>query len=560
MKVVAPLLAVLLSAVFLFLSFWRYEQVGAGKERIVGELMDETTEWYLAMNLEAGLLAEIFAHGDEVDDLSLGERREFWNRLARVPSLPRTLYLLEEGEAPYWGTSLSFDDGTIRRGRFEEVVPYREYLERIQFSATGEFYDYPIFPAAADRTSFFLAYPRGEGILLILLDREALTSTLFESLMASTFSPDQLALKGWSLSLKVLGPEAIPSLERDDGVMAYPLSSLYPRPAQESFPSAHAVKLPDSLAGNEHLSSILMYRQSVESMMDSPEYSSEAGPILWLLLEFDENKLFFAALKRELGWIFLVYSALILLVVLFIVLVQHNRRVKEQVKEQMMFVANVTHELRTPLGVLCNAGANIADGFVSRPEDLARYGELILTEGRRLGRMVESVLLYSGLLSGRNRKETIAVDAFLPSLLEPAEFLCAQRGIRFEKAIEEGLTLCADREGLQSAVSNLLNNGVIHGGAGKFLRLAVRGGREGRGVFFSVRDLGPGIGEAERRKIFAPFYRGAETQRQALPGSGIGLSLVEKVAKVHGGSVKVESEPGRGALFTLYIPAGEEPK
>ena len=244
--------------------------------------------------------------------------------------------------------------------------------------------------------------------------------------------------------------------------------------------------------------------------------------------------------------------------VLFLLLYRNALRAKRRVDEQMLFVSNVTHELRTPLGVILNAGSNISDGFVEDKDSLKRYGGLITTESRRLSRMVESILLYSGLLSGRDKRERVNVDELLPPLLKPVTFQCELLGIHFEMDIQENLSLQADPEGLTSALNNLLYNGIIHGGSGGYLRLEIFHRPESGTIHFLIRDRGPGIPDSEKKHVFTPFFRGRDAENGRRPGSGIGLGLVLRVAESHGGRVSLITEKGAGTTFVLILPGGAQ--
>ncbi|MFP5378501.1 MAG: sensor histidine kinase, partial [Vicinamibacteria bacterium] len=120
--------------------------------------------------------------------------------------------------------------------------------------------------------------------------------------------------------------------------------------------------------------------------------------------------------------------------------------------------------------------------------------------------------------------------------------------------------ILGDAPALRSAVQNLVGNAVKYGGARPWVRVSARAGRVGRapGVLVTVEDRGLGIASEDRAHVFEPFYRGREAVARQIQGSGLGLSLVSRIAAAHGGRVTLESEPGRGSRFTLHLPAAPD--
>jgi signal transduction histidine kinase len=134
---------------------------------------------------------------------------------------------------------------------------------------------------------------------------------------------------------------------------------------------------------------------------------------------------------------------------------------------------------------------------------------------------------------------------------EPA---AAGREIVFEIA-EDLPSARVDRDALSRALWNLLENAAKYSDPGKAIRVFVR--RHQDKLLVGVEDKGAGIPASEREKIFSKFVRGADAKRAGIRGVGIGLALVQRIIEAHGGSVRVESEPGRGSTFTLVIPCHE---
>ena len=246
---------------------------------------------------------------------------------------------------------------------------------------------------------------------------------------------------------------------------------------------------------------------------------------------------------------------------LIVVSAQRARRLADL---QVEFVAGVSHELRSPLAVICAAGDNLAAGVVTDPAIAREYGRVVRDEGRRLAEMVERVLDLAGTYSGhrRWRFEDTEVELVLAECLEALEPLARERGVGIERRIEGPLPrVRAERAALRRAVANLLQNAILHGGDGGWVQLRAGpvGPESERKVRITVDDRGPGIPDSELPHLFEPFFRGAEAVSSQTRGSGLGLSLVKRIVDAHGGTVEVETSAG-GTAFTIVLPAlGREP-
>jgi signal transduction histidine kinase len=239
------------------------------------------------------------------------------------------------------------------------------------------------------------------------------------------------------------------------------------------------------------------------------------------------------------------------------------RRAERLAQQQIEFVAGVSHELRTPLAVIRSAGENLADGVVADSRQVQRYGALIAREGRRLTEMVEQVMEFAGMEAGRTTREhgPTAMPDVVRDVLRALEPVAREAGVVIDAHVAGAVPpVWGDRLALVRAVQNLVSNAIKYGGEAKWVgvEIDVRTGRAGREVVVAVHDRGPGIPAAERGRIFEPFYRGADAVAAQVHGSGLGLSLVRRIAEEHGGAVEVESEVGRGSTFSLVLPALRE--
>ena len=232
-----------------------------------------------------------------------------------------------------------------------------------------------------------------------------------------------------------------------------------------------------------------------------------------------------------------------------------GHRARALARQQVTFVAAVSHELRTPLAAIRSAGQNLADGVVSDPEQVRRYGAMVQREGERLTALVEQTLELSGML-GRGR--SVRLEEVDPAHLVGQVLSEVRPREPVEVDVPSGLgPVVADGVALRSALRNLVDNALKHG-AGQSVAVHARmAGMAGgaRELQLVVEDGGPGVPSGEAEHLFEPFYRGAAAREQGVPGSGLGLSLVRHVAEAHGGRVSVGAGPGgRGVAFTLHLP------
>jgi signal transduction histidine kinase len=194
---------------------------------------------------------------------------------------------------------------------------------------------------------------------------------------------------------------------------------------------------------------------------------------------------------------------------------------------------------------------------VTDPDKVRQYGELIHQQSRRLNETVEQTLQFAGIHSGlrRPQKNPIALRPILEEVVEARREEMQRQGVELDLAIDDDLPEAAiDAALVRTAIDNLLSNALKHAESGRWIRLSAGRAPNADEVRISVEDRGPGIDPNDKEEIFKPFWRGRAAMDEQVPGSGIGLSLVRSAAEAHGGAVTVESEPGRGSVFTLHLP------
>jgi two-component system phosphate regulon sensor histidine kinase PhoR len=219
------------------------------------------------------------------------------------------------------------------------------------------------------------------------------------------------------------------------------------------------------------------------------------------------------------------------------------------------FVANVSHELKTPLAAIRGMAETLRDGALGDAETAHRFVGRILEQCARLQALLEDLLTLSRLESPLGATEPEPVDlaglARLASeVIGPA---AAERGVVVEVSTAEPVTIPGDADALERLLLNLLDNAVKYNGAGGTVWLAIR--RDGDQVVVEVRDTGIGIPAEHLPRIFERFYRVDRARSREGGGTGLGLAIVKHVAQLHGGRVEVESEPGKGSTFRVLLPA-----
>ncbi len=257
----------------------------------------------------------------------------------------------------------------------------------------------------------------------------------------------------------------------------------------------------------------------------------------------------------------LISSGILLLLVSSIGLLMLSvRRAKKLAQQQMDFVAGVSHELRTPLAVIDSAGYNLIKGVVKDPQRVAHYGSLIRKETRRLQDMIEQILEFAGVQSGKQKYELqpTNVNQVISDVLTSSQPLLAEGEFQLETHLAPELPpVLADSSALARALQNLLNNAMKYGGENRWIGVTAQTAASGKGneVRITVADHGLGISVEDQRHIFEPFYRGSEVKAAQIHGNGLGLSLVKNIVTAHNGRITVESSAGKGSQFTITLPA-----
>jgi signal transduction histidine kinase len=219
------------------------------------------------------------------------------------------------------------------------------------------------------------------------------------------------------------------------------------------------------------------------------------------------------------------------------------------------FVANVSHELKTPLALIRLFAETLELGRVPSKDKAKQYHRIINKESRRLTQLINNILDFSRIEAGRKEYRFVKADvaAVVRDVVDAYRFQIEQQGFTLDLEIAESLPeIEVDPEALSQALINLVNNAIKYSPDEKHIRVSVES-QDGR-VLVTVADRGIGIPKADQKRIFEKFYRVESSLVHTTKGSGLGLALVQHIVEAHGGRVEVASVPGEGSRFTLVLP------
>ena len=232
-----------------------------------------------------------------------------------------------------------------------------------------------------------------------------------------------------------------------------------------------------------------------------------------------------------------------------------SEKISRAEKMQSEFVSSVSHELRTPLTAISGWSETLLAGGGEDPEEVMQGLTIIQKEAGRLTRMVEELLDFARIESGRMKLEVENFDLSI-ELYEAVymyENLLQKSGIRlnYDEDVEANYFVNGDRHRMKQVFLNILDNAAKYGGDGK--RIDIRLVRDGGNLVATVRDYGQGIPEAELPFVKEKFYKGSSKQR----GSGIGLAVTEEIVVLHGGTLDIASAVGEGTTVTVTLPSAK---
>ncbi|HEY4014746.1 MAG TPA: HAMP domain-containing sensor histidine kinase [Polyangiaceae bacterium] len=221
------------------------------------------------------------------------------------------------------------------------------------------------------------------------------------------------------------------------------------------------------------------------------------------------------------------------------------------------FVANVSHELKTPLALVRMFGEMLQSGRVASEEKRQQYLDIIVGESERLSALIENVLDFARVERGREAYDFAEGDVgdAVTKAVNVYRYRAEREGVELSIDVGDGLPKARiDARALELAVINLIDNALKYAPGSKVV--AVRAERENGAIVVRVTDRGPGVPPEDQARIFERFVRGSTARGRPIRGSGIGLSLVKHIAESHGGRAWVTSQVGQGATFVVSIPIG----
>jgi signal transduction histidine kinase len=544
---------------------WTGQISAAERERMQASLRSSTFRFSRDVNEEVVALFRTF-HLDSARDIdaNLALRLDRWRAESAFPELVKDIYVFRPREGAPELFELG-NDGLRPTPWPDDLSKWRERAEIVEDRGERAGRRRPPLPVLSDDPPC-LGVPIGSprdgwaeatqpGQVLVLLDETVLREKVLPELEARYFGPEfDVVIVNRYGKVVFASSEVEPSTLMASADAEAPLLS--PRGFfGEGLPRERRA-LPPRRAGSPGRGRIPGIARAPFGGAGRP---SEGGWSLFVRHRAGSlDAAVAAARSRNLAVSFAVMGLLAASVVLVSV---SARRATELSERQMEFVAGVSHELRTPVAVIRSAGQNLADGSVSDPSRVAHYGHVIEAEGRRLESLVEQVLALAGIQSQKRRYQSVPVPVqeIVSRAVSDGQSLApddsAEVAVRYN---EPDLRVQGDREALRQVVANLVGNAIKHGGKADGVEVQISRRPEHR-VAIRVVDRGPGIPNHEREHLFEAFFRGSRAQQRQIAGSGLGLSLVDHIVREHGGTIEVESSPGKGASFTIVLPEAEQP-
>ncbi len=222
------------------------------------------------------------------------------------------------------------------------------------------------------------------------------------------------------------------------------------------------------------------------------------------------------------------------------------------------FVANISHELKTPVGALALLAETMEDA-ADDPEAVRRFAGRMRQEASRLTYLVQDLITLSRIQAAEPMPDPIVVDlsSVVAEAVDRVRMKASARGIELAAVCEERVAVLGDEDLLVTALRNLLENAIAY--SPDKTRVMISASRDARAAQISVADQGIGIPERDLQRIFERFYRVDPARSRATGGTGLGLAIVKHVMAAHRGKVTVWSEEGVGSTFTLQMPIVNKP-
>jgi signal transduction histidine kinase len=289
----------------------------------------------------------------------------------------------------------------------------------------------------------------------------------------------------------------------------------------------------------------------------TPELSLAVGSALpqWRIETFRANGAnTFGSSFRFVGGLFIGGLSLAILIGSAVLIWQAQRDARDA-QLKTTFVANVSHELKTPLTSIRLFADMLYDGRVKDSTKQREYLQRMVNETQRLTRLVNNVLDFSRLERGQRRakSESLELGAAVGAMVEAQRERLLAEGLAIDyHAPTSPLNAAVDRDALEQILLNLLDNAAKYAASGERAEVVLDRGRTSWSL--CVNDFGPGIPAAERKQVFAAFHRSDDRLTSERPGCGLGLSIAARLAKEIGGELTLKENPPHGCSFVLKVP------
>jgi two-component system phosphate regulon sensor histidine kinase PhoR len=236
-------------------------------------------------------------------------------------------------------------------------------------------------------------------------------------------------------------------------------------------------------------------------------------------------------------------------------------RIRQLENVRRDFVANVSHELKTPITSVKGFVETLLDGALDNREEAERFLRIVAKHADRLGVIIEDLLTLSRLeqdaRAGRVDLAEASVEGALRAAVEMCEVRATERNVTVTVTCDPQLRADLNLPLFEQAIANLIDNAIKYSPTGGTVEVSAE---EAKGeLVVCVRDWGCGIAAEHLPRLFERFYRVDKARSRALGGTGLGLAIVKHIVQAHGGTVSVESTPGKGSTFTIRLPRALPP-
>ena len=281
----------------------------------------------------------------------------------------------------------------------------------------------------------------------------------------------------------------------------------------------------------------------------------------WKLLLSENKPGFMATLFKAGSGIYLLIFVLIALFMLlgFIFIIYTLNMEFRLNKMKSEFISNVSHELKSPLTSIRMMIEMLHNNRVETEERKSAYYSAMLEESEHLSHLIDNILDFSRMEDDRKKYDFVDVDLdeLLRKFLESIRERLAEPGFDIRYSCPEPVpVILVDRNAILQVFYNLVDNAIKFSGTSRQIDISLFSKDDE--LLFCVKDYGIGISKKDQEKIFERFYRGDEPQRLGIKGSGIGLTIVQKIIEAHKGHLTLESKPGEGSLFCVHLPINKK--